>query len=200
MPLENNLDRELTADENLDICALLHSISNREERIRDCLTKVNLLDSHDSTVSGFSWGMQRRLLLACALLSEPAVLFMDEPSIGLDPQILRQMLDMICKTGIEGRTMVLTTHYIEEAEALCHWVGIMNRGKLIVLDTPGSLKSSIAEYVVKFIDGEGKFHQQIYHTRDDANSAASNYSGSGNMTIHKTNLEDVLIQLTAELI
>lgn len=198
VPQENNLDRELTAAENLDIYAMLHSVSGRKEKIRECLTMVNLWERRDSIVSGFSGGMQRRLLLARALLSQPTVLFLDEPSIGLDPQIRRQMWDMIRKTGIEGRTVVLTTHYIEEAEVLCHRVGIMSRGKLIALDTPGNLKSSIGEYVVEFIDAEGKLQQQICPSRDDANKAAAGYSG--NVTIRETNLEDVFIQLTGERI
>jgi ABC-2 type transport system ATP-binding protein len=198
VPQENNLDRELTAGENLDIYAMLHSVSDRKNKIRDCLTMVNLWDRRDSVVSGFSGGMQRRLLLARALLSQPEVLFLDEPSIGLDPQIRRQMWDTIRKTGIEGRTVVLTTHYIEEAETLCHRVGIMSRGQLIALDTPGNLKSSIGEYVVEFIDASGKLQQQICLSRDDANKAVTGYSG--NVTIRKTNLEDVFIQLTGERI
>jgi ABC-2 type transport system ATP-binding protein len=198
VPQENNLDRELTAEENLVIYAMLHSVSDRKNKIRDCLTMVNLWDRRDSVVSGFSGGMQRRLLLARALLSQPEVLFLDEPSIGLDPQIRRQMWDTIRKTGIEGRTVVLTTHYIEEAETLCHRVGIMSRGQLIALDTPGNLKSSIGEYVVEFIDAEGKLQQQICLSRDDANKAVTGYSG--NVTIRKTNLEDVFIQLTGERI
>ena len=75
--------------------------------------------------------MQRRLLIARALLTEPSVLFLDEPSIGLDPQIRRQLWDIIRKTRIEGRTVVITTHYIEEAEALCDHVGILDKGALI---------------------------------------------------------------------
>lgn len=198
VPQENNLDRELTAGENLGIYAMLHSVPDRKSKIRDCLTMVNLWDRRDSIVSGFSGGMQRRLLLARALLSQPEVLFLDEPSIGLDPQIRRQMWDTIRKTGIEGRTVVLTTHYIEEAETLCHRVGIMIRGQLIALDTPGNLKNSIGEYVVEFIDAEGKLQQQICLSRDDANKAVTGYSG--NVTIRKTNLEDVFIQLTGERI
>ncbi len=200
VPQENNLDRELTAGENLEIYAMLHNVPDRKEKIRDCLTMVNLWDRRDTVVAGFSGGMQRRLLLARALLSQPTVLFLDEPSIGLDPQIRRQMWDMIRKTGIEGRTVVLTTHYIEEAEALCRRVGIMNHGKLIALDTPGNLKCSIGEYVVEFVDAEGKLQQQICSSRNDANKAAAGYSGSGNVTIRKTNLEDVFIQLTGERI
>ena len=198
VPQENNLDRDLTARENLDIYSRLHNVADRQRKIENCLKMVNLWDRRDTVVSGFSGGMQRRLLLARALLSQPSVLFLDEPSIGLDPQIRRQMWDMIRKTGIDGQTVVLTTHYIEEAEVLCRRVGIMSRGRLIALDTPGNLRSSIGEYVVECVDAEGKLLQQICLNRDEANKAVAGYSG--NVTVRKTNLEDVFIQLTGERI
>ncbi|MEN6373772.1 MAG: ATP-binding cassette domain-containing protein [Smithella sp.] len=198
VPQENNLDRDLTARENLTIYSMLHNVADRKRKIEDCLKMVNLWDRRDTVVSGFSGGMQRRLLLARALLSQPSVLFLDEPSIGLDPQIRRQMWDMIRKTGIYGQTVVLTTHYIEEAEALCRRVGIMSHGQLIALDTPGNLKNSIGEYVVEFIDAEGKLQQQICLNRNEANKIAAGYVG--NVIIRKTNLEDVFIQLTGERI
>src|SRR5208337_3770306 len=101
---------------------------------------VGLLDRRGSFVSDFSGGMQRRLLLGRALMTQPAVVFLDEPSIGLDPQIRRQMWDLIRKARIEGRTVVITTHYIEEAEALCDRVGVLAKGSLIALDSPTNLK------------------------------------------------------------
>ncbi|MDD5169078.1 MAG: ATP-binding cassette domain-containing protein [Syntrophales bacterium] len=198
VPQENNLDRELTPYENLLIYAMLHHVADRERKIGENLKRVGLWERKDTVVSGFSGGMQRRLLLARALLSEPAVLFLDEPSVGLDPQIRRQMWDMIRKTGIEGRTVVITTHYIEEAEALCHRVGILSRGRMIALDTPGNLKNSVGAYIVEWIDGEGKLIQNICRSRDEAHDFARSYSGS--VTVRKTNLEDVFIKLTGERI
>ena len=198
VPQENNLDRELTAYENLFIYAMLHHVSDAARKIGENLKAVGLWDRKDTVVSGFSGGMQRRLLLARALLAEPSVLFLDEPSIGLDPQIRRQMWDMIRRTGIEGRTVIITTHYIEEAEALCRRVGILNHGRLIALDTPGNLKNSIGAYIVEWINGDGKLIQTICRSRDEAHDAARAYSGS--VTVRKTNLEDVFIKLTGERI
>ncbi len=97
VPQENNLDRDLSAYENLLIYGMLHNVRNLKEKIADTLKMVDLWDRKDSIVSSFSGGMQRRLLLSRSLLTEPAVLFLDEPSIGLDPQIRRQMWDMIQK-------------------------------------------------------------------------------------------------------
>jgi len=126
------------------------------------------------------------------------VLFLDEPSIGLDPQIRRQMWDIIRKTRIEGRTVVITTHYIEEAESLCDRVGILRKGRLIAVDTPGNLKNCVGEYVVEHIDPEGRLTQKIVHSRSDAHDVAGTINGS--VTVRKTNLEDVFIKLTGERI
>jgi ABC-2 type transport system ATP-binding protein len=142
--------------------------------------------------------MQRRLLLARALLPKPSLLFLDEPSIGLDPQVRRQLWDLIRKAKIEGRTVVLTTHYIEEAEALCGRVGILSRGRLIALDTPAHLKATVGEYAVEFINPEGRLIQHVYKTPEEAHEAARKRENG--VTIRRTNLEDVFIKLTGERI
>jgi ABC-2 type transport system ATP-binding protein len=198
VPQENNLDRDLTAYENLQIYAWLHRVKRAPEEIQSMLRAVDLWERKDSVVNHFSGGMQRRLLLARALLPKPLVLFLDEPSIGLDPQIRRQMWDMIRKTKIEGRTIVLTTHYIEEAEALCDRVGILARGRLIALDTPRNLKAIVGEYVVEFINPEGRLLQQICRDPEEAHALARQRENG--VTIRKTNLEDVFIKLTGERI
>jgi ABC-2 type transport system ATP-binding protein len=198
VPQENNLDRDLTAYENLLIYGMLHSVGNRETKIRECLELVDLWDRRDSVVSGFSGGMQRRLLIARALLTEPSVLFLDEPSIGLDPQIRRQMWDIIRRTRMDGRTVVLTTHYIEEAEALCDRVGILAKGSLIALDTPANLKAEMGAYVVEYVNGDGRMIQQMCRCRKEANLVAQGIDKR--VTIRESNLEDVFISLTGERI
>lgn len=201
VPQENNLDRELTAYENLLIYGMLHRVENLKEKIKDVLLMVGLQDRKDSVVSGFSGGMQRRLLLARALLTEPSVLFLDEPSIGLDPQIRHQVWDIIRKTKIDGRTVVITTHYIEEAEALCDRVGILSKGRLIALDSPQNLKATVGEYVVESLEEDGKLTQYICRNRDDAHEIAKTVrQKSDGVTIRMSNLEDVFIKLTGERI
>jgi ABC-2 type transport system ATP-binding protein len=193
VPQENNLDRELTAYENLLIYGMLHSVPGRQSKISACLHLVDLWDRRDNLVSRFSGGMQRRLLIARALLTEPSVLFLDEPSIGLDPQIRRQMWDTIRKTRIDGRTVVLTTHYIEEAEALCDRVGILSKGAMIALDTPDALKAMVGKYAVEFVNGDGKMIQQVCRDREEAYAIAQGMDSR--VTVRKTNLEDVFIKL-----
>ncbi|HCX89040.1 MAG TPA: ABC transporter [Deltaproteobacteria bacterium] len=198
VPQENNLDRELTAYENLLIYGMLHKVEELKKKIRGALQMVDLWGRKDSVVSGFSGGMQRRLLLSRALLTEPFILFLDEPSIGLDPQIRRQMWDVIRKTRIDGRTVVITTHYIEESEALCDRVGILSKGKLIALDSPENLKAMVGEYVVERVDGNGRLIQHICRDREAAHGLARDSETP--VTIRKSNLEDVFIKLTGERI
>jgi ABC-2 type transport system ATP-binding protein len=196
MPQENNLDRELTAYENLLIYGMLHRVDDLYGRIHEALDIVGLLERKDSFVSHFSGGMQRRLLLARSLMTSPMALFLDEPSIGLDPQIRHQMWDIIRKARMEGRTVMITTHYIEEAEALCNRVAILSKGKLIALDSPGNLKAKVGEYVVEYVDGEGHLVQHICQSRSEAQNVSAWCENS--VTIRKSNLEDVFIKLTGE--
>ncbi len=196
MPQENNLDRELTARENLLIYGMLHGLDDLTVRIEQTLESVGLLDRGDSVVSHFSGGMQRRLLLGRALMTEPAVVFLDEPSIGLDPQIRRQMWDLIRKARIDGRTVVITTHYIEEAEVLCDRVGVLSKGTLIALDSPAGLKTQVGEYVVELVNAEGRLIQHMCKNRAEAQDVATRIENG--VTIRRSNLEDVFIKLTGE--
>ena len=196
MPQENNLDRELTARENLLIYGMLHGLDGLERRIEGTLEMVGLLDRKHSVVSHFSGGMQRRLLLGRALMTEPTVVFLDEPSIGLDPQIRRQMWDIIRKARIDGRTVVITTHYIEEAESLCDRIGILMKGRLIALDTPFDLKARVGDYVVEFVNDEGRLIQHMCKSRAEAQDVSGHIENG--VTIRRSNLEDVFIKLTGE--
>ena len=196
MPQENNLDRELTARENLLIYGMLHGVGDLARRIADTLILVGLAERDHSLASHLSGGMQRRLLLGRALMTDPAILFLDEPSIGLDPQIRHQMWDIIRKARIDGRTVVITTHYIEEAESLCDRIGIMVKGRLIALGTPSDLKTRVGNYVVEFVNGEGHLVQHMYRTRGEAQNGAGHIEEA--VTIRRSNLEDVFIELTGE--
>ena len=198
VPQENNLDRELTCEENLKIYAMLHRVSNRQGKIKEALEAVGLLEKKDEVVSRLSGGLQRRLLIARAMLPDPKVLFLDEPSVGLDPQVRRQLWELIRNIRWEGRTVIITTHYIEEAEALCDRVGIMSKGRLIALGTPTVLKEQVGRYVVEEHKGNGKVIYHMFHTREEANRYVKDCTCS--VTIREANLEDVFIQITGERI
>jgi len=198
VPQENNLDRELTVEENLRIYGKLYRVDNLQQRIGKVLGDVELQDSCDTVVNGLSGGMKRRLMIARALLSDPAVLFLDEPSVGLDPQIRRQMWLIVRKIAREGRTVLLTTHYIEEAELLCNRVGILRKGQLMALDTPTALMGMVSSYAVEEIDSDGNLIRHAANSREEAREIVGVLENGG--TVRKTNLEDVFITLTGEKI
>ena len=198
VPQENNLDRELTAYENMLIYGMLHNVKDLPSKIEERLKMVDLWERRDEPVERLSGGMQRRLLIARALLPEPPILFLDEPTVGLDPQLRREIWDTIRRIKVQGRTILLTTHYIEEAEILCDRVGILSRGRLIALDTPENLKAMVGEYVVEFPREDGSMEWVICKDREEAHRVAMGINNS--VTIRKSNLEDVFIKLTGERI
>jgi len=199
VPQENNLDRDLTVYENLFIYGKLHKVKDLKVKIKNLLEMIGLWERKDTLVSKLSGGMQRRLLLARALLSDPKVLFLDEPSIGLDPQIRRHLWEIIKKAKAEGKTIFLTTHYIEEAEALCDRVGILSKGKLIALGAPSELKKSVGNFTVEYyIDKEGSIKLWMFKTKEEAYEFAK--KNDLPLIIRETNLEDVFIKLTGERI
>jgi ABC-2 type transport system ATP-binding protein len=139
-------DGALTARENLDISGRLYHIpgAERRERIDDALRFMGLVDVGDDLVRTFSGGMVRRLEIAQAMLHGPPVLFLDEPTVGLDPTARRAVWEHVQKLRErEGTTILLTTHYMDEAAELCDRVGIMHLGKLVALGTPASLATEV---------------------------------------------------------
>lgn len=141
VPQHLNFDQDLTAEENLELHARLHHLkkNERRERIDELLKFVELERVRKSFVRELSGGMKRRLLIVRALIHRPKILFLDEPTVALDPQVRRKIWELIKNLKAQGITIVLTTHYIEEAEALCDRVAILNRGRLVALDTTENL-------------------------------------------------------------
>ncbi len=148
---DQSLDEELTAWENMDFHGRLYRIpkGTREQRIDELLKLVELFDRRNDIVKTFSGGMRRRLEIARGLLHHPAVLFLDEPTLGLDPQTRNHLWKYIEDLAQEKNiTIILTTHYMEEADRLCNRIAIIDHGKIIALDTPAKLKDSIGGDVV----------------------------------------------------
>jgi ABC-2 type transport system ATP-binding protein len=145
VPQRPNLDFALTAREIL----LFHgayfgqSAREREKRAGELLENFKLADRADQMVRTFSGGMMQRISIARAMMHDPEVLFLDEPSAGLDPQTRLLLWDLVRDYNRRGKTIVLTTHYMEEADALCHRLAIIDHGKIIARGTPAELKSAI---------------------------------------------------------
>ncbi len=137
-----SLDDELYGTENLDMHARLYHMKSgeRKKRTKEVLRLMGLTSKARMQVKTYSGGMKRRLEIARGLMHKPRVLFLDEPTLGLDPQTRRNIWNFIKKLKKEGVTIILTTHYMEEADYLCDRVAIIDHGKIIALDTPKRLK------------------------------------------------------------
>ena len=149
---ERSLYWKLTARENLEYFAALYHVPPREQRARidASLVAVKLMDRADDYVERYSTGMRQRLALARALLPDPPLVILDEPTVGLDPQSARDLRDRVRELKRQGRTVLLTTHYMEEADQLCDRIAIIDHGEIVALDTPAALKRRIrAEEVVR---------------------------------------------------
>lgn len=169
-------DDMLTGYENLKLHSMLYSVPRhaRENRITEVLELVGLLDRKDDQVKTYSGGMRRRLEIARGLLHKPKVMFLDEPTLGLDPGSRETMWKYIQTLVDEQKvTVILTTHYMEEADMLCDRIGIIDKGKIIALDTPAGLKAGLGGDVIKLrtkdrdvdrVVGQFDFVQKVEHS------------------------------------
>jgi ABC-2 type transport system ATP-binding protein len=132
---------ELTAQGNLEFFGRINGLAGRRlrERVAACLDLAGLTARRKDRVATFSGGMKRRLNLVCSLLHEPAILLLDEPTVGVDPQSRHLIFETIDKLRSDGRTILYTTHYMEEAQRLCDRVAILDHGRMLVLDTVANL-------------------------------------------------------------
>ena len=145
---ETQLSEKLTVEETV---RLFRSFYPRGRTVDDVIRLVQLEEKRAARVGKLSGGQKQRLALACAIVGDPDLLFLDEPTTGLDPQSRRQLWDLIEEFKANGRTILLTTHYMDEAEVLCDRVAIMDHGRIIAEDTPRELIASLgAEHVVEF--------------------------------------------------
>ncbi|HQX75457.1 MAG TPA: ATP-binding cassette domain-containing protein, partial [Thermoflexales bacterium] len=147
VPQEIALYDELTAQENLNFWGQLYGLSGSQlkTRVSEALEHIGLADKAKQRVSTFSGGMKRRVNIAAGLLHRPRVLFMDEPTVGVDPQSRRAILDMVKNLNKQGMTVLYTTHYMEEAEELSNRIGIMDHGELIAIGTLNELIRQIEQ-------------------------------------------------------
>ncbi len=141
VPQRENLDEELTCRQNLTVWATLLRVPrrSRDAAVASALEAAQLVDRADSKVSTLSGGMRRRLLIARALVHEPALVLLDEPTVGLDPQVRGDIWTLIDRLRSQGVTVLMSTHYIEEAERLCDDVAVVSHGKVIARGTPATL-------------------------------------------------------------
>lgn len=193
-----SLNRDLTVWENLEFHARLHHLpaTERKRRIQELLEYVDLTEHAHQLIDNLSGGLKRRTMIARALIHHPHLLILDEPTVGLDAQARRRVWDLIRRMNADGTTVFLTTHYIEEAEALCGRVGIIHRGRLIALNTPAELRRKLGMVTVEF---QGNGSGTAYRYFPDRKAAAEFVETSlskERMTMRESNLEDVFVELT----
>jgi len=213
---ETHLPDKLTVEENL---RMFRSFYLQGRSLEEVLELVGLSDKRASWTERLSGGQKQRLAVACALVSDPELLFLDEPTTGLDPQSRRQLWDVVLGFKSRGRTVLLTTHYMDEAERLCDRVAIVDKGKVIAMGTPRELIASLgAQQVVEFsteqplapdgwgglpsvrsarrsADGIALTVEQL-HLALPAILARAEPLGLTHLSTHQATLEDVFVHLT----
>jgi ABC-2 type transport system ATP-binding protein len=157
VPQTNTLDRAMSVADNLEFHGRYFGMSGRQARevAADMLERVRLADRATTPVLELSGGMAQRLMVARAILHRPRVLFLDEPTAGLDPQSRLALWDIMQELHRDGQTILLTTHYMEEADQLCDRVAIMDHGRLLALDTPAELKRATGAESMVTVTAEG---------------------------------------------
>lgn len=197
VPQGINLDRDLRVDHNLDLHGRYFGVSpkTRKVRIAELLEYVGLADRSKHLVKHLSGGLQRRVMIVRALVHEPQILFLDEPTAGLDPAMRRQIWALIKQIQQNGTTVFLTTHYIEEAEFLADRVALLCEGKVVVIDQPAHLISMLGSWAVDRYQ-DGQMHSSYHKSRAEAIETAEG-EGDG-FRLRRVNLEDAYLQLTGK--
>jgi ABC-2 type transport system ATP-binding protein len=176
VPQTNTLDRSLTVWENLYFHGRFFGMGARASRTAadELLVKFRLTERAKAPVMALSGGLAQRLMVARALLHNPAILFLDEPTAGLDPQSRIGLWEIVSALHETGQTVVLTTHNMEEADQLCDRIGIMDRGRILSLGTPEQLKQSVGADTIVTVSSDGdldQLAQSLCHQVDGADSA-----------------------------
>ena len=197
VPQGLNLDPELTVLENLEIHGGLFGMkrAERRQKIRELLDYIDMSDRREVLVKKLSGGLKRRLMIARALMHSPKILFLDEPTVGLDAKIRRRLWGLIKKIQQEGTTIFLTTHYIEEAEFLAERVAFLDEGQIVALDTPRNLIDQIGQWAIDRVE-ENQLTSLYFHTMEDAKQYTATQQES--FSLRRVNLEDAFLSLTGK--
>ena len=207
VPEASNLYDELTAIDNLVFSMRLYGVSRQERKARAevLLERFRLSEKRDTLFAKLSRGMKRALTIAAALAHRPPLVFLDEPTTGLDVMSARSLRQMIAGLRDEGVTIFLTTHYLEEAERLCDRIGIIVKGRIVALDTVDGLKASAQEKAVVEVtlaDSDGLQEKRRFECDDDVEAAVLRALAESNgrrvlaVNTLRPSLEDVFVQLT----
>jgi ABC-2 type transport system ATP-binding protein len=195
----NDLDRALTVWENLYYHGRFFGMSARESReaADKFLVDFRLTERARAEVSAISGGMAKRLQVARALLHHPSVLFLDEPTAGLDPQSRLALWEILGRLHAEGQTILLTTHYMEEADSVCDRIAIMDHGRILAMDTPANLKESVGADHIVTISATGDLDVFARLLRDKVEGATAGQQLDGTIQLHIKGTGGVLPRIVA---
>jgi ABC-2 type transport system ATP-binding protein len=190
-----NLYERMSGRENLEFAARLYGIEL--QRIDEVLKQVDLLDRAGDKVQNYSNGMKQRLLIARSILHGPKIIFLDEPTRGLDPIVGREIRRLIVDMSKQGVTIFLTTHYMDEADQLCDRVAFLSEGRIVALDTPGKLKTAHGQQQINITLDDGECVSIALDGVDAGRELQQLLSNGQVRTLHsaEATLEDVFIQL-----
>jgi ABC-2 type transport system ATP-binding protein len=188
---QNTLDRQLTVWENLYFHGRLFGISASDSRRKadELLEQLHLSKWAKASVYALSGGMAQRLMMARAIFHRPAVLFLDEPTAGLDPQSRLALWEILGELNEAGQTILLTTHYMEEAEQLCDRVAIMDHGKILALDTPAALKQSVGADTIVTVKADGDTQALAERLSEEVDGVRKTRLIDGGVELHVTGPE-----------
>ena len=193
VPQRPNADLSLNVMENLQFHAAYFGIPTdvATKRAHELLERMDLADKADAKMGAMSGGQQQRLMIVRALMHEPDIMFLDEPTVGLDPQARLDLWDILRDLHNRGRTIVMTTHYMDEADRLCDRLAIIDRGKLLALDTPRALKARApgGTLIELVLDGDAMPAAEIAETLDGVSHVEAN---DGVLRVHSRRGGEVL--------
>lgn len=193
-----NLYEELSVYENLNFFRQLYN--SPKERINEVLKIVGMEKYQKNKVKTFSKGMKQKIMISRALLNDPEVLFLDEPGSGLDPRSAREIRQMILGLKEQGKTILITTHNMEEADFLCDCLAIIHKGSIIAMDTPGNLKKKYGEDVLTIKTVKGDIYESPLNTKASSDIFEKLSENNQISLVHskEATIEDVFIKLTGE--
>ncbi len=194
-----SLDKDLTVRQNLKHHAILHKIPKKDldRVVKETADILELGEFMDHKVMDLSGGWKRKAAIVAAIIHNPKILLLDEPTAGLDTRSRYMLWDLVRMLNSRGTTIFLTTHYIEEAESLCDRIAIINHGKLVAIGTVDELRDMIGKVAVDTTDDNGKRMVRYFDTREAAKDFSSTL-GERMFNLRKTTLEDVFLEITGE--
>ena len=194
------MDMDISVRENIISRAVLHKIPIKvaKERMMELCDAIGLTPYLDKKGNQLSGGWKRKTAIVCALMHDPRILFLDEPTTGLDTQSRHMLWDIVRILNKRGTTIFLTPHYMDEAEALCDRISIINKGEIIDTGSPNELCDSIGKFTVEYDSDEGMRKYKFFHDRESARKFYDE-NIDRNASIRSTHLEDVFLEKTGRL-